>query len=91
MLVILLWAITVFGSGWREWSKGIYLLFAIFMWGACLWSAIWFLRMCHYMYLYPVIWFASVPFVKVLCSTMIAASSAWIMQRQPEQLAGGFT
>lgn len=29
--------------------------------------------------------------VKVLCSTMIAASSAWIMQRQPEQLAGGFT
>lgn len=53
MLVILLWAITVFGSGWREWSKGIYLLFAIFMWGACLWSAIWFLRMCHYMYLYP--------------------------------------
>lgn len=30
MLVILLWAITVFGSGWCEWSKGIYLLFAIF-------------------------------------------------------------
>lgn len=53
MLVILLWAITVFGSGWREWSKGIYLLFAIFMWGACLWSTIWFLRMCHYIYLYP--------------------------------------
>jgi len=93
MLVILLWAITVFGSGWREWSKGIYLLFAIFMWGACLWSAIWFLRMCHYMYLYPDHLVCKCPFRKrfVLCCTMIAASSAWIMQRQPEQLAGGFT